>query len=254
MTTTEVSAQVEVAGKVLGKLSPKYDARTLRLATYIEKRRVPKVPQTHNLSRKTRKAFPDLGMMRNDALGCCTVSALGHAFQGWTVFGKKPWRPADEDIVNAYNRINGGVDQGAYMLDALNTARREGIGGNKIHAFVAVDPLNHDQVRTAHFLFGGLYFGASLPRNAQVQKVWDLVPGNGSEPGSWGGHAMNLFDTGAKVLRAATWGGVQDLTWAWWDRYVDECYAVLEEDFVGDDRRSPQGFSLKRLDEDLRAL
>jgi hypothetical protein len=250
----EVTDAVVVPGRRLGKLAPKFDPRTLRLARYVQKRKLPKIPQTHTLSKRTRAAFPHLGMMRNDTLGDCTCAALGHSFQAWSVYGGKPWRPTDEEIVAAYDRVNHGVDEGAFMLDVLNMARREGIGGNRIYAFVAIDPQDHDQVRTAHFLFGGVYFGAALPVTAQDQQVWDVSSAAGSEPGSWGGHCMNVLDTGKKELQVATWGELQRLTWAWWDRYVDEAYVILEEDFVGSDRRSPQGISLVALAEDLGAL
>lgn len=241
----------------LGKLPPKFDRRTLRMATYIEKRKLPHIPQTHRLSKRTLAAFPEIGMMKNDVLGDCTIAGLGHAYQSWTVYGGEPWRPTDAQIVAAYNRINGGRDEGAAMLDALNTVREVGLGANKIYAYVAIDPQNHDQVRTAQFLFGGLYAGAMLPVSAQAQmnpKVWELTEGNGSEPGSWGGHAFNVIDYRKKGVTIVTWGELQLLTWEWWDRYVDEAYAVLEEDYVGDDNRSPQGFSLKKLAADLKGL
>ena len=52
----ETSPAVIAPGRRLGKAAPKYDVRTLRLASYIEKRKLPKVPTAHNLSRKTLKA------------------------------------------------------------------------------------------------------------------------------------------------------------------------------------------------------
>ena len=106
--TTEATPAVIAPGRKLGKLPPKFDARTLRLATYIEKRKLPKVPKVHNLSRKTLKAFPDLGMMRNDELGCCTIAGLAHAEQTWSVYGKAPRRPTDEQIEEALNVVAGG--------------------------------------------------------------------------------------------------------------------------------------------------
>jgi hypothetical protein len=261
----EASRAVIVPGHRLGKLPPKFDKRTLRLAAYIEKRKLPRVPQTHTLSKKTLAAFPDLGMMKNDMLGDCTVASFGHLYQTWSVFGGKPWRPTDTEIVEVYDRVNGGRDEGAAMLDVLNSVREVGIGmrpindagatgRDRIYAYVAIDPQDHDQVRTAHFLFGGLYAGANLPRSAQDQKVWDLVDGNGSEPGSWGGHAISVIDYRKKGLTFVTWGKLQLVTWEWWDRYVDEAYAVLEEDYLGDDNRSPQGFSLRKLADDLKGL
>jgi hypothetical protein len=253
-----MSEAIVVPGRRLGKANPKYDRRTLHLATYIEKRKLPKVPESHVLSEKTLEAFPDLGEMKNRELGCCTIAAIGHAFQAWTVYGDRPWRPTDEGIVAAYDKINGGVDQGAAMLDALKLARKEGIDGHRISAFVSVNPQDHDQVRTAHYLFGGLYFGANLPVATQEQldkaQTWHVGEGSAFAPGSWGGHALNLYDTGKDVLVVPTWGKLQKLTWAWWDRYVDEAYAVLEDLYVGDDDVRPEGFSLAKLAEDISAL
>ena len=240
--------------KFLGKLPPKFDKRTLRLAHYIEKRKLPKVPRTHRLSIRTRRAFPKIGKMENDNYGDCTFAAAGHSYQSWTTYGGKPWRPTDDQIVAAYLAHTGGADDGAYMLDVLNSLRSLGLGGNKIYAFTAVDPLNHDQVRTAHFLFGSIYFGANLPVAAQTQKVWDTGEGPEFAPGSWGGHCMNVWDTTPKGLWVPTWGEMQFLTWDWWDRYVDEAYTILEEDYVGEDKKSPQGFSLKKLARDIKAL
>jgi hypothetical protein len=248
-------------GIKLGKLPPKFDRRTLQLPTYIEKRKLPVIPKTHNLSRKTMKAFPDLGMMGNADYGDCTFASGGHLHQTWSVYGGKPWRPTDEEIISAYLTHTGGQDEGAAMLDVLKAWRKDGIGGNRIYAFVAVDPTNHDQVCTASFLFGGLYVGANLPWNvldramrAGGPREWDDVGGNGSQPGSGGGHCMSQHDFAPRGPTLVTWGRLQRVTWAWWDHYVDELYAVLEEDYVGDDRRSPQGFSLKRLAEDIKAL
>lgn len=251
----EATPAVVDPGRRLGKLAPKFDERTLRLARYIEKRKLPKVPATHNLSRKTLKAFRGvLGMMANDRYGCCTIAALSHEHQTWSAYGGKPWEPTPAEVIEAYNRVNGGVDEGAFMLDALNMARKVGIGGNTIYAYAAIDPTNRDQFKTAAFLFGGLYVGAMLPVSAQRQDVWDVGEGPAFAPGSWGGHAMNVVDYSPKGVTFVTWGELQRATWAWVERYVDEAYAVLEQDYVGDDRRSPQGFSLAKLAADLKGL
>lgn len=254
--STEAQAAVVVPNMRLGKRPPKYDPRTLRLNTYTGPARSAgqRAPELHNLSRRTLKAFPELGMMGNDRYGNCTFAGLGHQWQTWSAYGGQPWRPSDEQLVEAYLRHTGGLDQGAYMLDVLNLARHDGLAGNRIYAYVAVEPRNHDQVRLGQLLFGGLYFGAGLPVSAQQQDVWELTTGNGSEPWTWGGHAMSVIDITRKGPVAVTWGRLQRITWAWWDRYVDECYAVLEEDYIGADRRSPQGFALSRLARDIGAL
>lgn len=240
----------------LGKKAVKYDRRTLAIPRYLEKRKLPVIPKTHGLSRRTLKAFPDLGMMNNDNYGCCTVAGLAHSEQTWSTFGGQPRRPTDAEILAAYNMINGGRDEGAAMLDALKMARNIGIGGNKIYAFASINPTNHDQFRTGHFLFGGVYLGANLSVSAaQIPgELWDVGDGPEYAPGSWGGHAMNVVDYSPKGITVVTWGALQKATWAWVDRYCDEAYVIIEEDYAGDDRRSPQGFSLSKLAADLRVL
>jgi len=268
----EANANVVVPGRRLGKLAPAFDKRTLRMAKYIEKRKLPKIPARHVLSKKTVRAFPTLGMMVNDALGDCTFASKGHAWQTWSTYGGVPWRPSDEAIKAAYFATGDHQDTGRNMLEILNYLRDTGLDGRKIYAFMAIDPKNHDQVRTAHYLFGGLDVGLSLPVTAQAQtgkgKVWDYLPGaNGSEPGSWGGHDVNLEDTlgperprstvagtSQAGLAIITWGELQRVTWAFWDAYVDECYAILEQDYLGTDGKSPQGFSFKQLADDLKGL
>src|SRR5258706_2104581 len=203
----ETSAAVIKPGHRLGKLPPKYDERTLRLARYIEKRKVPRIPKTHTLCKRTLAAFPTLGMFKNDQLGDCTCASIAHAFQTWRAYGSSgAVAPSDEQVVELYNKVNGGQDNGANMLDVLNKLRTDGLGGDKIYAFVAIDPLDHDQVRTAHYLFGGIYFGAGLPVSAQGQEngLWDLITGNRTEPYSCGGHAMNVVATSPKELVAVT--------------------------------------------------
>jgi hypothetical protein len=170
------------------------------------------------------------------------------------VYGGKPRRPTDEEILAAYDLVDDGVDDGAAMLDVLKMARKVGIGGNTIFGYVHVNLLDHAQARTAHTLFGGLYVGANLPAAAQSQGVWDVGDGPEFAVGSWGGHAMYAIDYDPKGLTFVTWGRLQKATWAWVDRYCDEGWGVLEEDYVGDDNRSPQGLTLQALADDLRAL
>jgi hypothetical protein len=254
--TTEPVASVVVPGMKLGKLPAKFDRRTIQMSDKIEKRKLPKIPLTHTLSKKTLVMFPKLGIMGNDDYGDCTFAAIGHMHQTWTTYGGKPWQPTDAEIIAAYLKHTGGRDEGANMLDVLKLMRNEGIAGNKIDAFVAISLLNHDQVRTAHFLFGGLYVGAMLPQSAQTQmgKEWDVIEGNGAAPGSWGGHCMSVIDYTKRGPVVVTWGKLQKMTWAFWDRYFDEGFVVLEQGYIGDDKRSPQGFSMKKLADDLKSI
>jgi hypothetical protein len=134
----------------------------------------------------------------------------------------------------------------------LKLWRKEGIGRHRIGAFARVSLHDHDLVRTAAWLFGGLYLGLQLPEIAQHQVTWDWVGRltGDAAPGSWGGHAVDVVRYAGGSLTVVTWGRLQDLTWSFWDRYVDEAYCILSHDFLSGDR-APNGFDLEALRADL---
>jgi hypothetical protein len=114
---------------------------------------------------------------------------------------------------------------------------------------------DHELVRAAAWLFGGLYLGLQMPLRAQRQATWDW-PGSltgPDAPGSWGGHAVDIVRYGERTLTAVTWGRLQELTWSFFDRYCDEAYCLLSNDFLAGDR-APNGFDLEALKADLALI
>lgn len=243
--------QIVVPQRRLGKLPPKFDKRTLRLASFVDLDTIAKPPVRHTLSKHVvaHPGFSAWGMMVNDLKGDCTCAGIGHARQVWTAYGSPILHtPSDESIIALYNEVNGGVDEGANMLDVLNKmlVSPTALENDTIIGFVAASAQNDRLTRLCHFLFGGVYVGVNLPQNAQDQKVWELKPGNGEEPGSWGGHAIWMVDYDAFGPTYITWGALQKASWEWHRRYCDEQYGVLDDDWlkVG---RSPQGFRIRAL-------
>jgi hypothetical protein len=49
-------------------------------------------------------------------------------------------------------------------------------------------------------------------------------------------------------------GAPQPMSWAFVDKYVDEVYAVISEDYFYRSQRTPQGFDTDALDRMLAAL
>ena len=43
---------------------------------------------------------------------------------------------------------------------------------------------------------------------------------------------MTGFDDSTQMLDVLTWGGLQKATYGWWDKYVDECHAILTDDIA----------------------
>ncbi len=246
-----MSPTTDFASVKLGKAPPKVDVRTLRLAAYVDTTKLPAPPAELDLTAKVA----DWPMYGNDTRGDCTCAAAGHMIEAWTASaaGKAVEVPA-ADIIKAFDAVEvvQGGEEGAVEIDVLKYWRKTGIGDHKIGAFARVSTYDHQMLETAAWLFGGLYIGLQLPESAKRQATWDW---NGTltgpdAPGSWGGHAVDVVRYGKAGVTLVTWGTLMQATWAFWDHYCDEAYAILTQDWF-DGRKSPDGFDLEALQKDL---
>lgn len=241
----------------LGKLAPKYDPRTLKMAKYLNYSKLPSPPLAIDYSSK----LTEIGMMKNDEIGDCTIASIAHMIQVWTANAQgKQITLTDDQVVQGYSDICGYVpgdpstDNGGIELFVLNALRTKGLAGHTIKAYVALEEDNLDHIKTAVWLFGGAYIGLGLPTSAQNQETWKVSLGGTDGDitvGSWGGHAVNIVGYDSKGLLCLTWGKIQRMTYSWWNAYTDESYALLSPDWFGSDGRSPQGFDEATLLNDL---
>jgi hypothetical protein len=177
----------------------------------------------------------------------------------WSSNASTEITPSDDDIVRAYSAVSGydphtgQNDNGAVEIDVLNYWRKTGVGGHKIAAYAALEPRNHAHVKAACYLFGGAYIGLALPLSAQNQRVWSVTRGPDAEPGSWGGHAVNVCAYDAHYLTVVTWGQLLKMSWAFWDKYCDEGYAVLSQDFINHGQ-APNSIDFATLQADLKQV
>ena len=158
-----------VVNKCLGKGAPILDPRTLRLSKYLLPT-VPLAPKRVNYSQGIN-VWPMYG---NDQTGDCTIAASAHHVECWTNKSKgSPDLMSNASILKAYEDVGGYVpgdpstDNGCFMLDVLNYWRKTGIGGHKIDAYVSVDPMNHEEMAQAIWLFGGVYLGLNPWEDAE---------------------------------------------------------------------------------------
>jgi hypothetical protein len=248
-TTTSTDTRVK-----LGKLPVRTDVRTLSLPRYVDRDELPTPPADLDLA----SAVPEWPMYANDRVGDCTTAAAAHMIEAWTAPTRgRAVELAERAVLAAFDEVKQ-VDpvtgeDGAVELDVLRLWRKRGIGGHRIGAFVRVPVRDHGLVRDAAFLFGGLYIGLELPLSAERQQTWDWTHrlDGPAKPGSWGGHAVDVVAYDVDTLTVVSWGRLQKLTWAFWDRYVDEVYAVLSVDFLDEAGRAPNGFDLAGLKKDL---
>jgi len=240
----------------LGKLPVRTDVRTLSLARYIDATQLPAPPAELDLT--THVA--DWPMYANDRIGDCTIAAAGHMIEVWSAASQgRATEISDQSVLQAFDRVKivdpTTGEAGAIELDVLRYWRTNGIGGHTIGAFARVAVHDETLVRTGAYLFGGLYIGLALPLTARTQDVWDWTGSlsGPAMPGSWGGHAVDIVGYDAQGLTLVTWGSLKRMTWAFWDRYVDECYSLLSADFLNGDL-APNGFDLAALKADLTLI
>lgn len=201
--------------------------------------------------------------MLNDSLGDCTEAAKGHGVQVWSLCNGRMLTAPDSLILSQYE-ANGGyipgipsTDQGEVELDTLNAWRKNGFGPTSLAAYAAIDPRTFQHVQQGIYLFGFAYIGFSVSQSAMDQnargETWDVVPNDG---GIVGGHAVvvPMYDAPSRIFTALTWGMRQRMTWAFWQRYVDECYVLLSPAWIGARGLDPNGFDLRTLQADLVAV
>ena len=256
----------------LGKKVAKYDARTLKLATIF--RELPLIPPSYNVDSGLGLTLPT-PMLKNDSLGDCVIAGRGHYTLRLEGFEQRKVLPIlDSDVTNEYFAESGGQDAGLVMLDSLNKWRQNGWAVSteiktkkflcmttsrtvtsevySIYAYGSVNQLNHNNVKATIYLLNGLYVGVRLPISAQKQNIWDVDNSANGEPGSWGGHCIYIMAYDESYLTCVTWGKFQKMTWAFLDKYCDECFGIVDKKDSWLGANSP--VDTEKLDEYLHSV
>ena len=237
-----------------GKLPRKCDYRTLRMGRYLKDLAPP--PDSYSVLQKICQilGIPDVTtlfpMDGNDQYGDCTIAALAHAITTFQALLKSQVIMAEADVIALYNQLTGGQDTGMAELDVLNYWRKNAVDGDEILAYVSIDPRNHDHVKQAIQLFGGVYLGFQVTEECETQ----FSNGNPWTAGTLtnDGHAVFAVEYDADGVTVLTWGGTQKGGWDWWDQCVDEAYALLPPE-ASDPAFCP-GFDITTLQTDLAAI
>jgi hypothetical protein len=246
-------ATIQSAAQMLGKLPVRTDVRTLSLARYVDSAQLPSPPDAFDET----SGVDSWPMYSNDRIGDCTTAAAAHMIEAWTAAGRgQAVELPERAVLDAFDHVKVTDpftgQEGAIELDVLRYWRANGIGGHSIGAYARVAVRDQRLVETAAWLFGGLYIGLQMPLTAHAQPVWDWTGSlaGPARPGSWGGHAVDVVRYDRNGLTVVTWGRLQELTWSFWNRYCDEAYCILSDDFL-QKGNAPNGFDLAALEADL---
>jgi len=229
------------------QFSPK-DDRNLMFGAYI-KEDLPVLPSCDNLAKIYQK-FPNqtlqsiFQMLGNDQFGDCTFAGLAHLVSTFKGLAGELYIPKEEDVIKYYFEQTNGQDSGCCELDVLKAWQKKKWFNDEDIAFVSIDPRNHDHIKQAIALFGGVYLGINLPVSAeddfQANRTWDCGILSG------GGHCVVSCKYDEKTINILTWGDQIDATWNFVDCAVMEVWAVISLE-----AEKISGFKLADLRRDL---
>lgn len=213
-------------------------------------------------------AVPIVGMHANNLWGDCVEASLANIIQGETWYGQGNEVIVDDPaVIAAYSAITGfnpnaggpgsnPTDNGTNIADGLAYLKATGMAGHNIAAYGRVGVSDHARVMTCAAEFGYASIGINLPNSAVDQfnsvQVWDVVKSDG---GSDGGHCTAMCGYTPVGPVAWTWGRPQQMTWSFWDAYVEECWPVVSHDWISAaSGKDPDGVDLVTLGAEFQSV
>jgi hypothetical protein len=206
--------------------------------------------------------FSPVGMLGNDRVGDCVYAADGHIVEQVTFYGQgSEYVVSTEQALAAYSQQTGynpadpNSDQGDTVQNGLDFARKQGFGGHKVAAFAQLDVRNMTEVKTAIAEFGSVDIGFYFPESAMSQfnqgKPWTPVANSPIE----GGHCVTVTGYTDSYLTCITWGKTQKMDYAFWNKYVEEAWAIISQEWWNSaTNKDPEGVDLAALGAQWSAL
>lgn len=241
----------------LGKAPAQTDVRTLDWGSLIKAKVA--VPDEYDFD-VAHQPVP-MPMFANDRLGCCVIAGRAHQTLRFELLEqKKIITISDKEIQTEYFKETGGPDSGLVVLSSLKAWQRGWKAAGKVYSIKAYAGIkvvqqgasastSHAQIKEAIYLDCGVGIGVSLPISAQSQinkgQPWDVVRGRTGRAGSWGGHYVFVVGYNKLGPVCVTWGQKQQMTWAFWDAYCDECYAIFD---ALDTSKIKRAIAVKRIE------
>jgi hypothetical protein len=235
-----MAEQLRKAGK-LGKGPTRLDRRTIRLSAILSKGLAP-VPSAYDVEVSLSGKQFDGRMWRNDVLGDCVIAGRANQTRIFEYFEQGKNIPInDQDVLYEYFKETGGPDSGLVMLDSLNAWRKGWTVDKKgkcrffgsgtkydIHAYAAI--VGVAELKQAIFYLRGGYIGFEVPQYAidqfNANKPWDIDAAGDQK--IVGGHCIQFPAYNGNMLECWTWGKRQPMTSDFYNKYVSEAYAIID--------------------------
>jgi hypothetical protein len=252
----------------LGRLARSHDPRVPMLRDLLKGAPPPTVPAAVDYT----KGMPaNLGIMKNDTLGDCTCAAFYHALQVWSFNAqKKIDTEPDTDVVDLYEQAcgykpsQGGEGPGGneqhvltYLLNKGAPYGPDGSQRHKIAGFVEVAVNNLPGIKATIDCCGVSYIGFNVPQfmmppGKPPLEVWDVDPKGDNT--IIGGHAVVLAGYNATGARVISWGNYYTMTWAFFEQFVDEAYAIVDAEWIAATGKAPVGLTMQQIEQAMQSL
>ena len=252
----------------LGRKRPVARGPRLSLHNYL-KRTMPVPPPSCDYSATAMASLSKI--YENDKLGDCVIAGIGHVVGVLTGgSGPTPFLYSDAEIIALYSAIGGYVpgdestDNGCDEQTALAYWENNGapVGSHKIAGWMAVNPADPTEYRTALWLFENLYFGFEMP------DAW-INPFPASSGFTWhvagpadpqNGHCVAGVGYSAEGVAISTWGMTGWIADAAIAKYCSntvhgELYTVVSQDGLNKaTTKAPNGFDWSQLIADFDSM
>ena len=216
-----------------------------------------KIPVRYNWGERI-KPDHNWGDYGNLNLENCTVASAAHLIMIWKSYqSKRIYRPSVKKIIEDYGQMITGEPKGSPSIEKalekggepveavimLNYWRKKGIDNHKIIAFAKLTYNNNarrrEELKRAIYLYGGCFIGINIPRSVERQwqkgEKWTVLkrasPGDGRRR-LWFSHALVAIGYNENELLVVTFGKEETMSWEFYEKYVDEAYAVFDEKFL----------------------
>lgn len=229
----------------MGCLPSPYDPHLMRVEDFMQpKVDLPPLPASVSYNQKIKPS--DRRMYGNDKYGCCVVAAAANVIQTWTANAGKMVTIPDQDVIDLYLKLTGGVDRGLNPLDFIKYWKKNPLWGHPLGAYLAFDPQNKTSWDYVTMLGGVVFAAFALPTRCEAQfkggKPWSVVNSDLSgddEPGSLGGHMMTSAEYHPWGDMLDTWQVTQPATNDWVYAYADEAYWLVGLDWFDKNHVTP---------------
>jgi len=222
----------------LGKGEPKTDKKTIVLTDFVDS--TVQVPVSFNFD-KHRRPFPAKEWGNDEYGDCVDAGQANQLLRLERVETRRTIKLTNDDVIRRYKQQTGTQfpgdehDNGLIMLDTLREWRAGWKFDGRVYKIAAFGkvPLHNPQLlRLCCFLFNGLQLGFDLPLSARTDTrngVWVTTTGEGSTPGSWGGHAVYTKRFDANNIYVLSWGDEIRVSNEFMEKYADEVWAVIDD-------------------------